>query len=72
VLTPPTAGASEPCHESSDHVAVCSFSSMERCEATLFGLGVDCLGDPSPNDDIATSNRDPYVYSPRPADGGRI
>jgi hypothetical protein len=41
------------------HMLGCSFSSLEQCEATSYGLGGDCLRDP-----FLPDARNSYAYKP--------
>jgi hypothetical protein len=41
------------------HMLGCSFSSLEQCEATKYGVGGDCLRDP-----FLPDARNSYAYKP--------
>ena len=65
VFAAPAARAGEYCRMDNDHMTSCSFSSMEQCEATRYGLGGDCFRDPSLKDNsTAAINRNVYAYAP--------
>ena len=48
------------------HMLGCSFSSMEQCEATRYGLGGDCLRNP-----FLPDARSAYAFQPGPSKRSR-
>jgi uncharacterized protein DUF3551 len=60
LITANSAEASEYCRRDvTGHMLGCSFSSMEQCEATRYGLGGDCLRNP-----FLPDARSAYAFQP--------